>query len=489
MNTFNDNETEYVTVRVKLSPSEAKSGCLRTLKYPGAPSPLQVELPDRLEDGALLYVDAPFVTEYGTVEEQTLAISVQVEKPRRGYGLAAVLMFIAAAALGVLIVIFVHDTRRDTVVSGTQTAQQAVESEVSASPVTPSPTETPLSAAQLRAREIIPNFELRYFLNQLDDRLLSNFCELYSSVSNFKTECTFPESLSSGELENLVLLLSYECPELFQFSTGNDITYYTDLTGNVVSAKISLVMTKDEYDKEYAVCSGVAKTLAEQAEGKSEYEKELLAYDYLTQNCYYNLNAASAANAYGALGDREAKCDGISLAMKWILEEMGIPCMVISGVPSGGGIGHAWNVVCIDGTYYDLDVTNDVQSYERNCTYYGAFNVSRYWIRSSYPENLSFSGFIIIPGSESMNMSYHALNGTFIGTGEEYRDKLFKQLDSLENGQSAYLQFEDGDDYTNFINTISTVMSSWSGLSRGSFNYTLSHLDEFRVCCVSISYV
>ena len=486
-----DEETEYVSVAVTLSPSEARRGCMRTLRYPGAPEPMPVELPGGLSDGDALFVDgARFYENYGDIVERPLRLVVRVQKPRRrGYGAVAALLFVAAAALGVLLVFFARDLRG---------ARQDDETPVTPAPVVetaapetepPEPTPEPLSAVQQRARELIPHFELRYYLGQLDDRLLENFCTLYEAVDSFETQCTFPQTLSRDELSNLMLLLSYECPELLQFSTATEITFYTDSNGRVVSTQLPLTMTREQYVAEYRVCAGVAAAVAQKANGLSEYEKELVAYNYIASNCFYNYDAPNASSAYGALGDRSAKCDGISLAMKWLCEEMGISCMVMAGNAPGNPIGHAWNVVCIDGTYYDLDVTNDVNSADRDYNYYGAFNVSRRWIRNKYTESVSFSGFLIVPGSESMNMSYHALNGSFVMAGTPAEELLYRQLDALDSSDAVLLQFESWDEYTAFINDINAIMGRWSGLSKGSFNYSLSHLDEFQVCRISVTYL
>lgn len=481
-------EAEYTSVSVTLSAAEARSGCFRTLRYPGAPEPLLAELPGGLKTGASLYIDAPFFVNYGDIEVRPLRIDVRVEKPRRGYGAAAALLFVAAAALVVILVTFARDASRSSAV--TQAPSPAQQTAAPAPTPTPQPTPQPLSAVQQQARALIPHFELREYLLQLDDRLLENFCALYRSVSAFDSACSFTQPLTRDELSNLTLLLSYECPELLQFSAAEEITYYSDSDGNVVSARLPITLSQEQYAKEYSVCDGIAKTLAQSTEGLSDYERELAAYDYIASNCFYSYDAANASNAYGALGDGAAKCDGISLAMKWICEEMGIPCMVMAGNQPGNPIGHAWNVVRIDGTYYDLDVTNDVNSADRNYNYYGAFNVSRSWVRSKYTEGVSFAGFLIIPGSESMNMSYHARRGSYIPAGEDYTQILFNQLDSLSSGEdAAYLQFESWDDYVGFIDQLNAVMGRWNGLARGSFNYSLSHLDEFQVCRITVNYI
>lgn len=490
---YNDRQ-DFVTVKVTITKREAKSGCLRTLKYPGAPAPLRVELPEGTRRGAELFVDnVPIYENYGEIGETTLRILVDVKKPRARYAAAAALSFAAAAALVVMLLVLGQELRRGSVNTESDAAQQLTEQSgesgtvLSAEP-TPEPTPT-LSPVRQEAEALIPHFELRYYLNQLDDRLLENFCAMYSAVSNFETQCAFPQSLSKSELSNLTLLLSYECPELLQFSAATEITFFSDNDGNVISVQLPISLTREEYEAQYKVCSGVAAAIAQKADGLSEYEKELIAYNYISENCQYNYDAPNASSAYGTLGDREAKCDGISLAMKWLCEEMGISCMVMAGNSADNPIGHAWNIIRIDGTYYDLDVTNDTNSPERDYDYYGAFNVSKHWIRDKYTENVSFSGFIILPGSESMNMSYHALNGSYVTAGAEYEELFFGRLNALQNGESAYLQFESWDDYTAFISDINNIMSRWSGISKGSFNYSLSHLDEFQVCRINIMYL
>lgn len=490
------NAPAVTTVNVTLTQQEAKKGCFKKLSYPGAPQPLNVELPAATHDGMELFVDnVPFYENYGEINYHTLRLVLHVTKPRRHYAAAAVLAFAAAAALLVMVLFIGREFKRDTVSADNDPAailseQNYATGEVIAPTATAEPEPTVyISDIKREAMELIPHFDLRYYLNQLDDRLLENFCTMYKAVSNFETSCAFPQPLTKDELSNLTLLLSYECPELLQFSAATEITFYSDSGGNVVSVQLPVEMTREEYEAQYRVCAGVAATIAQKAASlTSEYEKEMCAYEYISSNCFYNYDAPNAASAYGALGEREAKCDGISLAMKWICEEMGIPCMVIAGNSANNPIGHAWNIVCIDGTYYDLDVTNDVNSADRDYDYYGAFNVSKHWIRDKYDQNVSFSGFIILPGSESMNLSYHALHGSFVAAGEAYEDKLFSQLNALENGGAAYLQFESWDDYTQFISGVSGIMSNWSGVSKGSFNYSLSHLDEFQVCRITVSY-
>ena len=57
--------------------------------------------------------------------------------------------------------------------------------------------------------------------------------------------------------------------------------------------------------------------------------------------------------AYGALVNKEAVCEGYAKAYKLLMDAMGIPCDVVINEE------HAWNVVCLEGKWYLVDVTND----------------------------------------------------------------------------------------------------------------------------------
>ncbi|MDO4983515.1 MAG: hypothetical protein Q4E35_08180 [Eubacteriales bacterium] len=485
-----DSRQNMPTVTLYVSAREAQQGCIYDLEYPGGTSPMKLTLPEKMYDGMVLYVnEARFYDRDGRIFVSPLRLVIHITKPAgRTVKLWPVvtLFFIALVLLGFLIYREFTPSPAPVPTPTPVVVTPAPEELVP----TAAPTEQPpvLSEVQLRAQSLIPHFENRYLLGKLDDRLLENFCTMYSAVSNFETACTFNRPMDRDEFSNLSLLLSYECPELLQFSTGGEISFTTDTNGIVVGAMLPIVLTRQEFATEYSVCDAAAKELAEKCAGMSESEKEMAAYNYLTSVCYYNFNAASGANAFGALGEHQAKCDGISLAMKWLLEEMDMCCMVIAGTASADAVGHAWNLVSVDGEFYDLDVTNDVMSYERDYKYFGAYNVSRFWIRDKYSVNMSFEDFIELPGCLNMNNSYHHLNGHYVYSGAEYEHMLFEQLSSLGEGESAYIQFESYSDYQNFKNNINTVMSRWSGTLRGSFDYHFAHLDEFRVCRITVSF-
>jgi hypothetical protein len=113
----------------------------------------------------------------------------------------------------------------------------------------------------------------------------------------------------------------------------------------------------------------------------TEYEKELALHDYLVthvkydkQNLINNTLPDEAHTPYGALINGSAVCDGYARSFQILLNAVGIECRTIIGnfdslngtlTPLGNNRSdeekwkHAWNIVKISDTYYQVDVTAD----------------------------------------------------------------------------------------------------------------------------------
>ena len=52
-----------------------------------------------------------------------------------------------------------------------------------------------------------------------------------------------------------------------------------------------------------------------------------------------------------------AVCQGYAETMKLFLDALGIENKLVYG--TGGGISHVWNLLCLDGDWYHMDVTWD----------------------------------------------------------------------------------------------------------------------------------
>lgn len=125
-------------------------------------------------------------------------------------------------------------------------------------------------------------------------------------------------------------------------------------------------------------------------EGKSDYELVCAVNEYLCDTVYYPPTepyAPMTHTAYGAFADGVAVCEGYACAAKLMLNELGILCDIQVGECIGGG-GHAWNLVQLDGQWYQMDVTWNDGGLDR--TDYllvtdDYMRKSRMWDESNYP--------------------------------------------------------------------------------------------------------
>ncbi len=134
------------------------------------------------------------------------------------------------------------------------------------------------------------------------------------------------------------------------------------ISGN--SQTLTLGINVDYYtdsEQEDAVTKRVASILSVlKLDGKSDYEKVLAVYKWVTANVSYSTDLESdwVFSAYGALSNGSAVCQGYSQLMYRLLMEAGVPCRVVTGTGIRGG-SHAWNIVKLDGLWYYLDATYD----------------------------------------------------------------------------------------------------------------------------------
>lgn len=520
---YNNN---FVYASITLSWEDARKGGVHELTMQNMVNPLRVRVKPRTRGGDKIRVaGAMFSMADESVMLAPVEVTVHVERRPLWQPLLAVLVCVlmtAAAGMGIWTVkrsgggtpqqniattisttaptqpstieTTLPPTNGDTQPEETETTAPITEPEETetTAPIT-EPEETETTAPPQPAREsVVMHYEMRPLLQQLTEDQLVNLEAIYQAMMNFEDTVMLPREIQLDEIDDLVKILHYECPELMQLDIMDAGTYYynTD-TGIVSEYDFNLAMSENEYEEMYEACTEVIDRLVAQTRGMTDWEKERFVFDYITSNCRYDMHVTNAGNAYGTLIQKIAKCDGISFATKWILEEMGITCIVVSGDPTEGDVGHAWNYVLLDGEYYGLDVTADVRKSGDECpVLYCAFNVSTEVVEQSYILRPYYVNFVRSPEVTTMEKSFHAQNGGYFAAGEDWKPYLQTEfLEACQNDSSFILQFETEQDYRNFQNEVGSLLRTFwrsSGIS-GSFSWNGWYIDEFRVYYVNVS--
>lgn len=285
-------------------------------------------------------------------------------------------------------------------------------------------------------KSIIYEFDTKYFINKLDEDLLDVFIILYDAVQNFEITARFDKEVPSDDLDTLMFLLNYDCPELIQLN-GDYSPIYTDESEQNVSGVHFTYNMKEEIYEEYSdELHLFFENLKADINEKTEIEKEKYVYDMIFENCIYDDSEAYSGTVYGTLINHIARCEGICKSFMWCMRELGIECMCVSGVPKWETdavyAGHSWNIVKINDEYYQLDLTIDNLKYfvsDEKYQNYGFFNVNDKFNDETH-QIYDFYKKLGVPECNSEKANYHKMNGLFIYADDDVEEQ-FKYI--LEN--------------------------------------------------------
>lgn len=135
---------------------------------------------------------------------------------------------------------------------------------------------------------------------------------------------------------------------------GTEITIHGILDSYTVRYSIEYNETleqTEEVDNRIAVTLGILNL-----ENKSDYEKIKAIHDYIIINASYDVEVVKNSG-YDNLINKRSVCQGYALIAYKMMTEAGIDCRIITG--TGKGVSHAWNIVKLDGQWYNIDCTWD----------------------------------------------------------------------------------------------------------------------------------
>ena len=147
------------------------------------------------------------------------------------------------------------------------------------------------------------------------------------------------------------------CPEMFYLDQNVTVRASGDKITLVFANKYpekELVAMKGELDREIERICKKIRTY------DTTYDKIYRLNQYLCRRVEPIMGAESKySDAYAALINREARCEGFAKAAKLILDRLGIESVVVNGeaYTEYGTISHAWNIIVCDGQPYHFDFT------------------------------------------------------------------------------------------------------------------------------------
>ena len=202
-----------------------------------------------------------------------------------------------------------------------------------------------------------------YAFEHLNDEGQTLYAEILTIIQS-RAEDIVVSTLDEEILDVVCQFVLADHPEIF-YMDGYTYTRYTiggelnkiSFTGNYIYQGEEVV------DRQTRIDSYVNTCLSGMGEDLDDYGKVKYIFDYLITNTDYDSTSPDNQNICSVFLYGKSVCQGYAKATQYLLNKIGIPATLVTGKVNG--VGHAWNLVYIDGEYTYVDTTWGDSSYQR----------------------------------------------------------------------------------------------------------------------------
>lgn len=231
-----------------------------------------------------------------------------------------------------------------------------------------------------------------YYYNQIEERskiiynkIIENEDTLFSGKDTIVIGTMFSKDMETDEgadqiiecVKEAIKAVNYDRQNLFYLEVSKMEVYIVQKRKGIsVTNQLELRLSPNEIS--YFADGFTSKEQVKQAQTQFEnkvdqiirpiknqttYEKVKYVHDWLVDNVEYDSSGINSHNAYGAIIEGRAVCDGYARALRYMLGKLDVTIMFAAGNATnstGQTEAHAWNYVKMDdGQWYAIDITWD----------------------------------------------------------------------------------------------------------------------------------
>lgn len=193
------------------------------------------------------------------------------------------------------------------------------------------------------------------YYEMLDEKGQHLYRQIYANAKALNGAFSPIEPVKVKQLRDVFSAVYNDHPELFWLDTAYSCKYKPD--GDCVEIGLRFNRTAKNLERENVLFENEAEEILSIAKGLSnDYDKERYVHDMLIQKIDYSKSAEMNQSAYSALVNERTVCAGYARAFQYLMQQLQVPCYYCTGY---AGENHAWNIICLEDEYYNVDVTWD----------------------------------------------------------------------------------------------------------------------------------
>lgn len=232
----------------------------------------------------------------------------------------------------------------------------------------------------------------RYGYNQLNDAEKQLYKDILEAAKSIRLKVNVDESVTDEMWVKVFGCVYNQEPELFWLSAARmskGKLWYWEIDTDIIAG-----MQKEIDAKVGEILTAV--------QGKSDWEKLEYFHDYIVlHNNFVKEDSGNTTTIYNSFVGGNIQCSGYAKSIQYLCDLSGIESMVVVG-SNDANASHAWNVVKVDGKWYNIDTTWDDP------------------ILSTVDENNVRHRYFLVPDEWIHNKSHFNINKKYTGTQVTY---------------------------------------------------------------------
>lgn len=296
---------------------------------------------------------------------------------------------------------------------------------------------------QLPGESILDDYTQKYAYNTLTSTQKKVYAALFKAAANHDEKADISALKATGsDVEKAYWAFDYENPQFFWLSNGYGYTYSGS---TVTSVTIKYSRSKSEAEKLTPEFEAAAQKIIDKALAQDNlFDRVVTIHDAIIDMTDYKVSGPSyISEADGPLLHGIGLCEGYSKAFMYLCQAVGIECICVAGY---AGEGHMWNMLKLDGEWYNMDVTWDDPVGGSKGYQYFCLPTSK--IKSDHSFNNPFT----VPSATATKYTYSEAMGIseYTSVTSAYNGLIKEAAANYKKGIMETTVYIDGDFMTSF---------------------------------------
>ncbi len=223
-----------------------------------------------------------------------------------------------------------------------------------------------INATDMSSESILDDYTNKYAYSTLTSTQQKIYAKLFEAAAAHadKADLTGIGAVKS-DIDKTYWAFDYDNPQFFWLANGYR---YTTMGSKVISIKMVYSRSRSEAAQIQPKFDAAAQKIIDEALAQDDlFDRVKVLHDAVVDLTDYTRSGSSyISEADGPLVYGKALCEGYSKAFMYLCQAVGIECICVAG--TGNGEPHMWNMIKLDGDWYNMDVTwDDTAGYDYFC--------------------------------------------------------------------------------------------------------------------------